>query len=382
MQHYSNPGRWLGRMLLAAALVLASVAAQAKEVTDLRGRSVSVPDAPVSVAIDDGRFLLALALVAPDPVSHLAAWPHDVNRLGEAYYRRLANAFPAVGTLPDVASSAENFDMESMLSAEPDVAVVSLNRGPSDAQIATLEAAGIAVVFIDLFIDPFAHQAKSLELLAELTGNQQKAADYLALRGEHLEQLSRRLDETDGLATPSVFMEAHAGITRDCCFSPGSGGIGDYIDFAGGHNIGADVLQKASGKLNLEYIIAADPDVYIATGGPDLARSGGLTMGGGYTDTEARQALSRMAERNGIAELSAVAEGRVHGLAHQLLNSPLDIVAVEALAKWLHPALFADIDPASTLATINERFLAVPYQGSGWVSLSATSPGSQSRTAE
>lgn len=365
----------LSRVMGAALMLLTALVpltASANEVTDLRGRTVDVPDAPASIAVDDGRFLLALSLIAEDPVALLAAWPHDTNRLGEAYYRRMVEAFPALETLPTVASSAESFDMESLLAAEPDVAVVSLNRGPSDAQVALLESAGIAVVFIDFFIDPFAHQAKSLELLAELTGHQAQAEDYLALRDAHLARIAQGLEDAGEAAAPTVFMEAHAGITRDCCFSPGSGGLGDYIDFAGGHNIGADVLDKASGKLNMEYVIAAEPDVYIATGGPDLARSGGLVMGGGYTEAEAREALATMAARSGIEDLAAVEEGRVYGLAHQLLNSPLDIVAVEALAKWLHPTTFADLDPAATLADINQRFLAVPYTGTGWVSLATT----------
>ena len=263
--------------------------------------------------------------------------------------------------------------MESMLAADPDVAVVSLSRGPTDAQVALLEASGIAVVFIDFFIDPFKHQAPSLALLAQLTGNQQQATDYLALRDQHLAVIAKRLAEhiadtpSAAPAKPTVFMEAHAGITQDCCFSPGTGGVGDYIEFVGGHNIGADVLTKASGKLNLEYIIASDPDLYIATGGPALEKNGGLVLGAGYTEQQAQVALTKVASRHGIADLSAVSKGRVHGLAHQLLNSPLDIVAVEVMAKWVHPELFADLDPAQTLQTINDDFLAVPYLGTNWI---------------
>lgn len=361
--------RFFTAMLLLITVLTPCLVAAAQAVTDLRGRTVSVPDTINTLAIDDSRFLLALALIDPDPVSRLAAWPKDLNRLGDAYYQGLAKAFPAIKSIPLVSSSAESFDMESMLAADPDVAVVSLSRGPTDAQIAMLEASGIPVVFIDFFIDPFQHQALSLELLAQLTGNQQQARDYLELRERHLDNIARRLDDIKADTKPTVFMEAHAGITQDCCFSPGTGGVGDYIEFVGGHNIGADVLSKASGKLNLEYIIASDPDLYIATGGPALAKSGGLVMGGAYSESEAQAALAKVAGRHGIADLTAVSKGRVHGLAHQLLNSPLDIVAVEVLAKWVHPELFSDLDPSRTLDTINERFLAVPYSGTRWVDL-------------
>ena len=119
----------------------------------------------------------------------------------------------------------------------------------------------------------------------------------------------------------------------------------------------------------MEYVISRNPDLYIATGGPHLARTGGLAMGTGYTAAQARAALTGISRRSGIAQLGAVRGGRVYGISHQLLNSPLDILAVEALAKWIRPDLFADLDPAATLAVINRRFLAVPLEGTHWVSL-------------
>ncbi|MFH7586794.1 ABC transporter substrate-binding protein [Oceanimonas smirnovii] len=364
MLYFKKLRHWLCLLMLATTPALAG-----QTVTDLRGRTVTLPSKIERIAIDDGRFLLALSLISDNPVQHLAGWPKDINRVGEHYYQQFRAAFPAIEQVPLVSSSAESFDMESMLAAEPDVAVLSLSRGPTEDQIALLEASGIAVVFIDFFIDPFKHQAPSLQLLGTLTGHEQQASDYLALRDAHLARIAEKLPQSSD--KPSVFMEAHAGITQDCCFSPGTGGVGDYIDFAGGHNIGADVLTRASGKLNLEYIIASDPDVYIATGGPALEKSNGLVLGGGYGPEQAKAALQRVAERQGIKDLTAVHQGRVHGLAHQLLNSPLDIVAVEVLAKWLHPEVFADLAPAQTLATINQDFLAVPYEGTGWISLSS-----------
>ncbi len=141
----------------------------------------------------------------------------------------------------------------------------------------------------------------------------------------------------------------------------------------GGHNIGADVLERAFGRLTLEYILTANPDIYIATGGPHLEKTGGLVLGDGYDAETARAALARMAARPGIAGLPAVKAGQVHGLSHHLLNSPLDILAIEVLAKWINPDRVRDIDPARTLAEINERFLAVPLEGTYWIDLRAPS---------
>ncbi len=84
-----------------------------------------------------------------------------------------------------------------------------------------------------------------------------------------------------------------------------------------------------------------------------------------------RHRLRRVVARPGISTLKAVREGRAHGLSHQLINSPIDIVATEILAKWIHPELFGDLNPRATLDEINDRFLAVPYRGDYWADLTA-----------
>ena len=250
----------------------------------------------------------------------------------------------------------------------PDLAVYTLGMGPNPQQVAQLERAGIPVVFIDFFSQPLERLEPSLTLLGAVTGRSNEARAFIDLRRKRLEVIKGRLTEASP-ARPDVFLEAHAGISSECCNSPGKGNIGDYIQLVAGHNIGADVLPAATGRLSMEYIISRNPDIYIATGGPHLARTGGLAMGSGYTPAQARAALAGVSGRSGIAQLGAVRAGRVHGISHQLLNSPLDILAVEVLAKWIHPDLFADLDPAATLAEINRRFLAVPLEGTHWVNL-------------
>ena len=67
--------------------------------------------------------------------------------------------------------------------------------------------------------------------------------------------------------------------------------------------------------------------------------------------------------------LKAVRDKRVHGLFHNIMATPLNLLAAEALARWLHPEAMQDIDPDATMAEINARFLAVPMQGIYWIDL-------------
>lgn len=359
---------FLAFVLAAAALAGAPARADEIVVTDIAGREVRLDRPAGRILIDDGRYLVALALIHSDPVGLLSAWPKDVHRIGPEYYRQFAEKFPAIETLKQSASSAANFSVEQVLAAEPDLAIFSLQSQPSADEIAQIERAGIPVAIIDFFNHPLENLEPGFRLLGAVTGRQEEAEAFIAFRRERMERVRERL-AADAGPRPRVLLEPHAARTEECCPSPGKGNIGDYIALAGGDNIGADVISGITGTLNLEYVIEADPEVYIATGGPHMEGTGGLLIGPGYDAETTRATLSRVAARPGISGLSAVREGRVHGLAHQLLNSPLDVLTVETLATWIRPDLFSDVDPNQTLRLLNERFLAVPLTGTYWIDL-------------
>ncbi|MFC0217797.1 iron complex transport system substrate-binding protein [Pseudochelatococcus lubricantis] len=315
--------------------------------------------------------------MADDPVSLVAAWPHDVHRLGDAAYGAYRERFPAIADKPRIAGSADSLSVEQVIDVAPDVAIFRDGLGPNPEQIRQIEAAGIPVVFIDFFSQPLENLEKSLLILGRLIGAEERAQAFIDFRDAHLKRITGRIAQTPALRRPRVFLEVHAGLT-ECCNSPGRGNVGNYVELAGGHNIGADVLPGASGKLGIEYIISAEPEIYIATGGPHTAKAGGFVIGPEFSPAEARASLARMAARPGIASLAPVERGEVHGLAHQLLNSPLDILVAERLANWIHPELFADVDPDKTIEELNTRFLAVPLAGPNWIDLRQQAGGASS----
>ena len=126
------------------------------------------------------------------------------------------------------------------------------------------------------------------------------------------------------------------------------------------------------GTLNHEQVIVANPDVLIATGANWSAQSAGnlaVPLGYGADGAEAAERLRGLLKRPGFSELKAARDGRVHAVWHQFYNSPYLFVALQAFAKWLHPDLFADLDPDATFREVHERFLPIPYRSGFWVSL-------------
>ncbi len=205
----------------AGALVLATSACARREpaattasLTDLRDRALKVDGQVSKLSIDDSRFLIALSLIHPDPVSLLAAWAGDVNRLSPEIYAAYLAKSPQLATLPKTPSSAAAFNVEAVLGAQPQLALVSLDSGPTDAQTAQLEQAGVPVAYIDFFQHPFENQSRSLSLLGKLIGREEQAEAYNVFRAEKLKFIKDRVAGLTEDQKPTVFLEAHAGTAQ------------------------------------------------------------------------------------------------------------------------------------------------------------------------
>lgn len=349
----------------------AAAFAQPVTVTDIAGREVTLPQPAKRIVLAEGRQILALALIHRDPVSLLAGWLGDLRRNDSGTYALYRERFPQIDALPVIGLGSDgSLSAESIIALRPDLVVLGAGIVPtagSSRIVEQLAAAGISVIFTDFFVDPFENTIPSLRILGKTIGRAGEAEAFIAFYEAGMDRIAGRLAQHQP-KKPKILVEAHAGMAG-CCFAPGRGNIGHYIDFAGGHSIAADVLPGATGQLSLEYVIAQDPEIYVATGGAHLAAAGGLTIGPGFDDAAIRQRLDDVTRRPGIASLKAVREGRVHGLFHNLLSTPLNLLATQALARWINPELFADLDPDRTREEINARFLAVPLQGTYWMSL-------------
>jgi iron complex transport system substrate-binding protein len=349
----------------------ATFAADTVTITDVVGRQVTVKRPVKRIILGEGRQILALGLIHPNPVSLLAGWPDDLKRQDKVTYSSYAQKFPELDAVPVIGRGNEaTFSIEQALATNPDVAILSGGYGPSAKSGSIIErfnAAGVPVVFVDFVAKPLENTLPSIKILGQLLGEEKRAEEFTEFYRSRMQRIAGRLAEAKPVL-PKVFMHAHAG-AFECCNSPGRATVGAFIDAAGGHNIAADVLSQAFGQLNLEYVLQQDPDVYVGTGGIHLEGTGGLVLGPGVSTEKARQLLQTIADRPAFSGMSAVRNGRVYGIWHLFSNAPFNVIAVEVLAKWFHPALFKDVDPDGSLRELNERFLPVPMTGTYWIAL-------------
>jgi len=167
-------------------------------------------------------------------------------------------------------------------------------------------------------------------------------------------------------------MERAGGYSDDCCMSFGNENFGKMVEMAGGINMAKDIIPGTFGTVNPEQIIASDPDHIIVTGANwELYVPGGKWVGvGAGADPEiTSEKLAALMARPGFTGVKAVQNDNVHAIWHQFYNSPYQFVAVQQIAKWLHPDLFADLDPDATFKELHDRFLPVDYRPGYFVSL-------------
>ncbi|MVA22018.1 ABC transporter substrate-binding protein [Agrobacterium vitis] len=354
---------WL--VIIVFALMVPTLAHADIILNDLKGRTVTLAKPASRLLVDDGRLILALSFLSDNPVSLVAAWPHDIDRFGRELYASYRQRFPQIDTLPKSTSNAQDISAEQVIAAKPDLVVLSLYSHPAEQQLEQLKQAGIAVIFVDFVADPFANSDRSLEVLGKAIGREAQAGKVIAFGSQQKAGIAERIAKSEPSDKPAVFLETHASTQEACCNSPGSGNVGKFIDFVNARNIGDILVGKPFGQISLEYVIASQPDIYIASGGDYMANRGGLLIGPHYTAQDTHAAMARLLARPGFAGLPAVTKGAVHGLSQQIFNSPLDLLALELIAKWTHPKLFADMDIEATRQALN-GFMAVPLDGTYW----------------
>jgi len=372
MPFLSSRSRLLRSLATLALLCLGwlglAVPAEALSVTDVLGRKVEVSGNAQRVVLGEGRLFFALALLDRDnPFQRVVGWQNDVRLLDPHTFDVYAQRFPQVQQIPLIGQASEqSVSAEQILALKPDLAVFSIaGEGPTQhSPIADiLAAAGVPVLFVDFRVHPIEGVRTSLTALGAALGRQAEADQYLKFYDAHLQRIRDGVAGLDEAHKPSVFLELLAGVWQAPGHTTGKSGLGSVIDTVGGRNIAAGVVPGALGDISVEYALSAKPDLYIATGN----RQPGLILGAGVSQQQARESLDKVLQRPEFASLDAIRNGKAHGLWHDFYNSPFNILAIEAMARWVHPERFADLDPAQTQSQINQDFLRIGLDGTYWV---------------
>lgn len=364
-------------ILLATFFVVPATQANTLEVTDIAGRSVSIELPVKRLVISEGRYIPLLSLLRPEnPVKGVVGMMSPLSWTHPDIERQLFEQFPEAANIPLFGGRNEDsISVEKIIDLAPDLAVFGLNDhgpGAKNAElIDQLTAAGTKIVFIDFRSDPLNNTLPSIKILGQLLGVEKRAEEYSAFYQQRFDMIRDRIATTR--ERPTVFLQAHPG-RFECCWGMADGMLGPFVGIAGGLNIADAIAPGPTAQHTAEFLLTENPDVWIGTASGVYTEfvegADPVALGPGMTRETASESLDRYMSAPEFAALDAVRNGRAHSIWHNFYNSPFNIIALEAFAKWIHPELFADVDPAETLAEIYDRWL--PFELNGVFSASVS----------
>ncbi len=370
----------------AAAISLAlfsgvALAGETVKIKDITGREVEVSVPVERVILGEGRQIyFTAALDTDNPFGRVIGWRDDFKKADLDGYNIYLKKYPEMEKIPTFGGMKDGtFDIEQAVALKPDVIIMNTEAKSATEEsgyIEKLAAVGIPLVYIDFREKPMENTDDSMRIIGKLFGEEERAEEFVKFHDEQIAKVTDVLASQTDLKKPVVFMERAGGYSDDCCMSFGNENFGKMVELAGGVNMAKDFIPGTFGTVNPEQIIASNPDQVIVTGSNwELYVPGGkwIGVGPGADKAEAERKLSELMKRPGFTDIKAVKDGNVHAIWHQFYNSPYQFVAVQQIAKWLHPDLFKDLDADATFKEMHDRFLPVEYKPGYFASLKAGS---------
>ncbi|WP_286808485.1 ABC transporter substrate-binding protein [Leclercia sp. UBA2479] len=359
------------KALLGVALLLSPLLALAQTwpvtVKDIDNRTVTIPQEPQRIILQDGRDILTLAMLEPkDPFAKVVAWNNLPKKQDTETWNVLKRKWPEAERILGMKFSDQgNVDLETVISRKPDLMIAQLRAKPALTQsgvLTQLEALHVPVVFVDYELHPVENTRASISLLGKVLGQPERAQAYVDFYQQRLDQIHQRLAKAG--KKPLVFIEPIAGVAgldNGCCFTHARNGWGGLVEAAGGANIGSALLPGATGTVSVEKIISMNPDYYLMTGSKRPGKGTAIIpFGYNVQANTVQSAFTALLARQGVSSIPAVEKGHTGALYHHFYNNPYNIIAIEALSKIFYPTLFADVDPLADYHLLITRFTQIP----------------------
>lgn len=356
-------------LLPLAAALPGRARAQQGPIVDALGRSV-VLRKPAE------RIVLTFNFEEYTAVAGAAGWPRvvgfdrnqwAVNRPNT--WARYKAALPGLEAIADVGGTESGtFSTERVLALRPDLVItIAAGYALRAAQMAQIEAAGVPVLVLDYNAQTVEKHVASTLALGAATGQSERAAELASLYRRETEAIMQR---AAGLARPRAYVENGAGGPGKVGNSYNHAMWGRLLDMAGAANIANDRIPAGWSPLQPEYVLAAAPEHVFILGASWSGSSEAARAGFGVTQAEAQARLEGYAARPGWAELPALRQRSLHVIETSLARSLWDWTALQYMAKAIHPAHFADLDPVASLRRYHEAYLPVAFEGC-WMACAA-----------
>jgi iron complex transport system substrate-binding protein len=210
-------------------------------------------------------------------------------------------------------------NLESVVALKPDLVILWSQQTES---ISALEERGIPAYGI--FLNRKEDVYQEIRALGKLTGTEGRAAEIIRYTQEEVGRFHKRVQKIPWSDRPGVYyMWAQGNLETSC----GGSTVDDLINLAGGRNVCGSIRQEHV-VVSLETLLSWNPEVIVMW----------------YNE---RKVPADILKDSQWSTIRAVQQRRVHEFPEVFLCDLWTLkfqYAVKMLARWCHPALFADVD--------------------------------------
>ncbi len=307
--------------LIPAVLALALTGAQARDITDMTGRSVTVPDRIESVVTIGAVPVLNSFVMAAGKGDLIASDLPPWARSGRWAWQDVFA--PQLAQNPRIEDAERNLVLEEVIVMKPDVAL-TFARDVADL----LAQHDIPTVL--LRIQTPDDVKTGVALVSDLLGAPDVGADYATWFDGTLADIAARLEGAD---RPRVLYLNPTNMTQPHLVAEW------WITAAGGASVTDDGRTEETLPLTTEVVLAADPDIVIVSTPADV---------------------DKLRDDPVLSGLRAVQEGRIlvspvgaHIWANRTVEQPLTVLWA---ASKFHPDLFPEAEVIGKANDFYQRF--------------------------
>lgn len=240
-----------------------------------------------------------------------------------------ALAAPELLDLPNV-GTAKEFNLEGCVALEPDLVILPLKLKDAAESLAEL---GIPAICVNPESDELL--AETVDMIAKLTGTEEKAQSLMAYGQTALSEL---VAAVDGAEKPRVYLAGNSSYLSTAGAKMYQNSL---IANAGAENVAADLEDSYWAEIDYEQLISWNPDYIVIVPGAD------------YTAED-------IMNDEALSELDAVKNGKILSMPsdYESWDSPVPSVFLGSMwiASQIHSERFTSEDYNSALTAYYEEF--------------------------
>ncbi len=244
-------------LFVIICLILGAAHAEAREIVDMAGRTVSVPDTITKAYGSSPPATDMIYAIDPGLIAGMNAPLYP----GERRF-----LIPSMQKLPIMGGwfgQGRTPNLETILEVKPDVMVVWLWKRSTMADTIERTAARLNLPMVYIKLDHLSDYPEAFRFMGKLLHREERAralSEYASRVLAETEAIAAAIPEGKKVAV--YFAEAPDGLSTECDKSLHT----ELINLAGGKNIYQCEPQDAFGmeRISIEQVMAADPEVILA----------------------------------------------------------------------------------------------------------------------